>query len=120
MLLWGAKIVEKHFTLNREMEGPDHKASLEPDELKTMISSIRKVERALGTSKKQVSISERKNRDIARKSIFTAQTILKGEVFTEEKLTTKRPGNGINPMHWNEIIGKRANRDYKSDEMIEL
>ena len=116
----GATIIEKHFTLDRTMDGPDHKASLEPDELKAMVSAIRNVEKALGSPEKKVSESENKNIDIARKSIVAARTIDKGESFTEENLTAKRPGNGISPMRWEEILGKIAIRDFKEDELIEL
>lgn len=116
----GAEIIEKHFTLNHSMSGPDHKASLEPDELKLMVNSIRNIEKAIGDGKKQVSNSERKNITIARKSIIAARNIKRGELFTEENLTVKRPGNGINPMRWNEIIGRIAIRDFVEDELIEL
>ena len=116
----GASIIEKHFTLDRNMEGPDHKASLEPDELTAMIRSIRNVELALGTGIKEPSESEKKNMAIARKSLIAARDIKKGEVFTEENLTTKRPGNGISPMKWNEVIGAKAIRDFCEDELIEL
>ena len=116
----GAKIIEKHFTLDRNMEGPDHKASLEPNELKQMVKSIRNIENALGDGIKKVSNSERKNIEIARKSIVAKCNIAKDEVFTTNNITTKRPGNGINPMKWNEILGKRAKRDFLEDELIEL
>lgn len=114
----GAKVIEKHFTLDKTMEGPDHKASLEPDELKAMIKAIRNIEVALGSSIKKPTKSELKNRDIARKSIVAKQNIKKGEVLTEENITVKRPGNGISPMRWDEIIGTIAQRDYKEDELI--
>ena len=116
----GAKIIEKHFTLDHNLPGPDHIASLEPDELKRMVDSIRNIEKALGCDNKHVSKSERKNIVIARKSIVAAKNIRKGEVFTEENITVKRPGNGINPMRWNEIIGMAAIRDFVEDELIEL
>ena len=116
----GACVIEKHFTLDRSMEGPDHKASLEPSELKEMVEGIRKVELALGKTVKQISASERVNRDIVRKSIVAAKLIKRGEMFTEENLTTKRPGTGISPMRWNEMIGAVADRDYKADEMIQI
>ena len=116
----GAEIIEKHFTLDHNMPGPDHKASLEPNELKQMVTSIRKIEQALGDGKKHVSNSERKNIVIARKSIIASRDIKKGEVFTEENLTVKRPGNGISPIRWNEIIGKTAKRDFIEDELIEI
>ncbi len=115
----GACVIEKHFTLDRNMEGPDHKASLEPCELKAMVEGIRRIESALGKDVKQVSASEKANIDIIRKSIVADRAIRKGELFTEENLTTKRPGTGISPMRWNEIIGKTAGRDYKTDEMIQ-
>lgn len=116
----GAEIIEKHFTLNHNMLGPDHKASLEPNELKQMVESIRNIEKAFGDGKKHVSNSERKNIAIARKSIIAAKCIKKGEIFTEENLAVKRPGNGVNPMCWNEVIGKTAVRDFVEDELIEL
>ena len=114
----GATVIEKHFTLDKNMEGPDHRASLEPDELKAMVQAIRNIEKALGNGIKKPSLSELKNKPIARKSIVAARNIHKGEVFTEENLTTKRPGTGISPMRWDEIIGKRANKDYQQDELI--
>lgn len=116
----GATVIEKHFTLDRNMEGPDHKASLEPDELKQMVSSIRNIEQAIGTGHKTISESERKNIAIARKSIVAACPIKKGEVLTEENLTVKRPGTGINPMRWNEVVGTIATKDYQEEDMIEL
>lgn len=116
----GATVIEKHFTLNKNMEGPDHKASLEPDELKAMVSAIRNIEQALGTGHKTISESERKNIEIARKSIVAACPIQKGEILTEENLTVKRPGNGINPMRWNEVIGTIAIKDYQEEEIITL
>lgn len=116
----GATIIEKHFTLDRNMEGPDHKASLEPDELKQMVQSIRNIEKAMGDGKKTPSESERKNIEIARKSIVADTNIKKGEVFTEENITAKRPGNGISPMKWFDVLGKTAKRDFLEDELIEL
>lgn len=116
----GASVIEKHFTLDRRMPGPDHKASLEPDELKAMVASIRNIEQALGTGHKTVTASERKNIAVARKSIVAACDINKGDVMTEDKLTVKRPGNGISPMRWEEVVGTRAIRDFKEDELIEL
>lgn len=116
----GAEIIEKHFTLAKTMEGPDHKASLEPDELKAMIAAIRNVEAALGNEEKQPSSSEQKNTAIARKSIVAKCNIEKGQIFTEDNLTTKRPGTGISPMRWNEIVGTEAQRSYKEDELIEV
>ena len=115
----GATVIEKHFTLDRNMEGPDHKASLEPDELAEMVRAIRHVEMALGTGIKTPSPSEKKNIAVARKSIVAKKQIKKGETFTEENLTVKRPGSGISPMKWNEILGTRAGRDYEEDELIE-
>lgn len=116
----GAEIIEKHFTLDRNMEGPDHKASLEPDELKAMVSSIRNIELALGDGHKTVSESERKNIAVARKSIVAAKNIKAGEVFNENNLTVKRPGNGISPMDWEKVIGKTAKKDFVEDQLIEL
>lgn len=116
----GAQVIEKHFTLDRTMEGPDHKASLEPDELKAMVSSIRHIESALGTGEKTPSPSELKNRPIARKSIVARTPIRAGEAFTEENITVKRPGSGISPMKWFEVLGAKAPRDFAVDEMIEL
>ncbi len=116
----GARIIEKHFTLDRNMEGPDHKASLEPQELKAMVDSIRHIEEAMGDGIKRVSESEYANRDIARKSIIASRDICKGEVLTEENLTTKRPGSGISPMRWFDILGTKAVRDFKEDEVIEI
>lgn len=116
----GAAVIEKHFTLDRGLEGPDHKASLEPDELAAMVRAVRHIEDALGTGRKAVSPSEKKNLDIARKSIVARRAIRKGEVLTEENVTTKRPGNGLSPMRWFEVIGTRAARDFGEDELIEL
>lgn len=116
----GAQIIEKHFTLDKTMDGPDHKASLEPHELKAMINAIRNVENALGTGVKEPSESEQRNIGIVRKSIVAKYAIKKGEVFSEENLVTKRPGTGVSPMKWNEIIGTVAGKDYKEDDLIEL
>ncbi len=115
----GAVVIEKHFTLDRCMEGPDHKASLEPEELKEMVRAVRNIEKALGDGMKRPSPSEMKNRDVARKSIVAKSKIRKGEVFTEENLTAKRPGSGVSPMRWKDVIGLTADRDYAQDEMIE-
>lgn len=116
----GATVIEKHFTLDKTMEGPDHLASMEPDELKAMIDSIRRTELALGDGVKKVTQSEGKNKDIARKSIVAKRAIKAGETFTEDNLTVKRPGNGISPMKWYEVIGQVAKRDFEYDELIEL
>lgn len=117
----GAMVIEKHFTLDRTLPGPDHPASLEPDELKRMIIAIRNIQRAIGDGTKQPANSrEYCNRDAARKSIVAACNIKKGELFTEENLTTKRPGSGISPMRWNEVIGTKAARDYNENDLIEL
>ena len=114
----GATIIEKHFTLDKTMEGPDHKASLEPHELKAMVTAIRNIEKALGSGEKQTSSSETPNKAIARKSIVAARYISHGETFTEENLTVKRPGNGISPMKWREVIGHTASRDFAPDDLI--
>jgi len=117
----GATVIEKHFTLDRNMEGPDHKASLEPDELKAMVSAIRNIEKAVGgDGTKHVSESERKNITIARKSIVAACDIKEGEIFTEQNLTVKRPGNGISPMRWEEVLGQKAMKNFNEDELITL
>lgn len=116
----GAAVIEKHFTLDRKMLGPDHKASLEPDELVRMVKAIRNVERAIGSGIKNPTHSEQKNITVVRKSIVAKKKIEKGEIFTEENLTTKRPGKGISPMKWNEVVGKTADRVYEIDEMIKL
>ncbi|WP_297962930.1 N-acetylneuraminate synthase [uncultured Anaerovibrio sp.] len=116
----GATVIEKHFTLDRNMDGPDHKASLEPDELKAMVSAIRNVEKAMGDGNKVPSPSEMANIAVVRKSIIAAKDIRAGEIFSEENLTTKRPGTGINPMRWNEVLGQKAKRDFAEDELIEL
>lgn len=116
----GACVIEKHFTLDKSMEGPDHKASLEPQELESMVRAIRNIERALGNGEKRPSNSEQKNISVARKSIVAAKNIVKGEVFTEDNLTVKRPGDGISPMRWLEILGKKAERDFSIDEKIEI
>jgi len=116
----GAAVIEKHFTLDRNMEGPDHKASLEPAELVAMVKAIRHIEKAMGNGIKQPSSSEIKNRAIARKSIVASEEIHAGELFTEKNITVKRPGTGITPMKWDEVIGKVAKRDFAEDELIEL
>ena len=114
----GATIIEKHFTLDKNMEGPDHKASLEPKELKEMVDAIRNVEKAFGNGVKEPQEAEKKNIEIARKSIVAKCNIKKGEIFTENNLTCKRPGNGISPMRWNEIIGTTATKNYREDDLI--
>lgn len=116
----GARVIEKHFTLDRTLPGPDHQASLEPQELYAMVAAIRNVESALGDGVKQVTPSELKNKDIARKSIVARQAIKLGEFFTTENLVAKRPGSGISPMRWDEVLGMRASRDFNVDELIEL
>ena len=114
----GATVIEKHFTLDKNLPGPDHKASLEPHELKEMVKAIRNIEKALGNGIKKSSKSEEKNINIARKSIVAKRDIKKGETLTEENLTTKRPGNGISPMQWNKIIGKKAYKDIPKDKPL--
>lgn len=114
----GASVIEKHFTLDRTMEGPDHKASLEPDELCAMVAAIRNIEKALGEGIKKPSPSEAKNMAVARKSIVAARPIRAGEVFTSENIAIKRPGTGISPMRYDEIVGERAARDYEEDEPL--
>lgn len=114
----GATVIEKHFTLDKNMEGPDHRASLEPKELKAMVTAIRNIEKALGHGKKEPSESEGKNKEIARKSIIAKKPIKKGEFFTEDNLTVKRPGSGISPMKWDKLIGTVAQKDYKEDDLI--
>lgn len=116
----GATVIEKHFTLDKTLPGPDHVASLEPSELKAMVDAIRNIELASGTSAKRVSSSERKNIAVARKSIVAAKDIKAGECLTEDNLTVKRPGSGISPMLWDSVIGKKAIRDFAADELIEL
>ena len=116
----GATVIEKHFTLDRNMEGPDHKASLEPDELADMVSSIRNIEKALGTGDKTPSTSERKNIAAARKSIVAKHSIRAGEVLSDDNITVKRPGTGISPMQWNDVIGTKAIRNFDEDELIEI
>ena len=117
----GAVVIEKHFTLDRNLPGPDHKASLEPEELKAMVDAIRKVEKAIaGNGKKEPSPGELKNREVVRKSIVAACSISRGETFSRENLTVKRPGNGISPMQWDEVLGQTAKRDFQPDELIEL
>ena len=116
----GAQTIEKHFTLDKSLPGPDHKASLNPEELAAMVSAIRNIEQALGSEEKTVSDSERPNIEVARKSIVAARDIRKGEIFTEENITVKRPGNGISPMQWDSVIGQTANKNFNYDELITL
>ena len=114
----GASCIEKHFTLDKTMDGPDHKASLEPEELKEMVGAIRNIEKALGSSEKKSSPSENINIDVARKSIVASQSIKKGDILSSKNITTKRPGTGINPMKWDDIIGALAKKDYQMDDLI--
>ncbi len=117
----GATVIEKHFTLDKTMEGPDHKASLEPDELKAMVKAIRNIEKTIGGSgKKEVADSERKNIAVARKSIVAKTTIKKGEIFSEKNITVKRPGTGISPMQWDNIIGQISSANFQPDELIRI
>lgn len=116
----GACVIEKHFTLDKSLPGPDHKASLNPIELGAMVKAIRNVEKAIGDGRKQVSPSERPNIEVARKSIVAARHIAKGEPFTSENITVKRPGNGISPMFWDEVLGKISPEDFFPDELITL
>ncbi len=117
----GAQIIEKHFTINKNLPGPDHKASLEPDELKNMVNAIRNVELAVsGSGKKEPSETELRNMEVVRKSIVAACKIEKNEMFSIENITVKRPGTGISPMHWDEVIGQKAKRSFNEDEIIEL
>ncbi|MDP8230764.1 MAG: N-acetylneuraminate synthase [Candidatus Gorgyraea atricola] len=116
----GASVIEKHFTLDKNMQGPDHKASLEPDELKAMTKAIRNTEKAMGDGVKRASQSELKNKVVVRKSIVASRGIIKDEIFTEKSIIPKRPGSGISPMEWDNIIGKKAKRNFNEGEMIEL
>ena len=116
----GATVIEKHFTTDKNLPGPDHKASLEPQELKEMVDRIREIELILGDGNKKPQEAESKNKAVARKSIVAKCDIIKGEILTEENLTCKRPGNGISPMKWKSVIGQKAVRDFKKDEQIEL
>lgn len=116
----GACVIEKHFTLNKNLPGPDHKASMEPDEMKALVDGIRILEQALGSEEKKVTESEAKNISIARKSIIAACDIKKGDIFTEKNITTKRPGTGISPIHWFDVLGTAAIKDFKKDECIEI
>lgn len=116
----GATMIEKHFTLDRSLPGPDHKASLEPGELKAMVSAIRNIEQALGDGIKRPSPSEMKNKAVARRSLVAACAIRAGDIFSEANLTAKRPGTGLSPMRWDEVLGRKAPRDFMPDELIEL
>jgi sialic acid synthase SpsE len=116
----GAAVIEKHFTLDRTLPGPDHKASLEPHELKAMVQGIRNVERALGDGIKRPRPSELKNKPIARKSLVAIRQIRTGEIFSAENMGAKRPGTGISPMRWDEVVGRAATKDYAPDELITL
>lgn len=118
-VIYGISFIEKHFTLDKNFEGPDHKASVTPEELKLLCEGIRTVEKSLGNRNKIVTKSEQKNKIVARKSIVAKCNIRKGEIFTERNITVKRPGNGINPMYWYEILGKVAERDFAEDELIQ-
>lgn len=116
----GACVIEKHFTLDRNLPGPDHKASLEPEELKAMVAAIRNIEVALGDGIKRLTPSETRNKLVARKSLVASQAINAGEVFSVENVTAKRPGTGISPMRWDEVMGRTAPRDFSVDELVEL
>lgn len=116
----GASVIEKHFTLDRNLPGPDHQASLEPHELRAMVAAIRNIEQALGDGIKRLAPSEAKNKSAVRKSIVASRSIKAGETFSDENLTTKRPGIGISPMLWDEVVGRRANHDFAADELIVL
>ena len=116
----GASVIEKHFTLDRNLPGPDHKASLEPEELKAMVAAIRNIEVALGDGIKRLTPSEARNKPVARKSLVASHAIQAGEVFSAQNITTKRPGTGISPMRWDEVMGHVASRDFAADELIEL
>jgi N,N'-diacetyllegionaminate synthase len=116
----GANVIEKHFTLDKSMEGPDHKASLNPQELKEMIAGIRQIDSALGNGQKKTTASEFRNQLLIRRSIVANQNILRGELFSEHNLTTKRPADGISPMYWEDLIGKQASRDYSENDQIEF
>ena len=113
-------MLEKHFTLDRNMEGPDHAASMDPETLVALVKAVRNTELALGDGIKKVTKSEAKNKDIARKSIVAKVAIKAGETFTTDNITVKRPGNGISPMKWYEVLGQKAVRDFSIDELIEL
>ena len=114
----GASVIEKHFTLDKAMDGPDHKASLEPEELKAMVGAIRNIEKALGSSEKKASPSESANINIVRKSIVANQDIKKGDLLTDKNISIKRPGNGISPMKWDSVVGTVALKDYETDDLM--
>ncbi len=116
----GAEIIEKHLTLDKNMKGPDHKASLEPEEFREMVSQIRNVKLALGDGIKRLTSSEKKNKKLVRKSIVALRSIKKGEILTDKNLTTKRPEDGISPLNWDQVIGKKANKNFDKDELITL
>ena len=116
----GATIIEKHFTVNKSLRGPDHKASLNFNELKQLVISIRKIEKSLGDGKKIVSKSELKNIDIARRSIVALKKIKKGTIFSDNNITTKRPGNGLSPIYWDKVIGKKSKFDFEKDDLIKI
>lgn len=116
----GATVIEKHFTLDRNLPGPDHRASLEPAELKAMVAAIRNIEVALGDGVKRLTPGEARNKPVARKSLVASRAIKVGEIFSAQNITTKRPGTGISPMRWDEVIGRAAPRDIAADEVIEL
>ena len=116
----GATVIEKHFTLDKSLPGPDHKASLDPNELQAMVSSIRNIEIALGDGIKRLTPSEERNKLVARKSLVASKEIKKGEVLTADNITVKRPGTGISPIRWDDVMGRKAVRDFKTDELIQL
>jgi N,N'-diacetyllegionaminate synthase len=116
----GATVIEKHFTLDRTLPGPDHKASLEPDELKAMVSAIRNIEMALGDGIKRLTPSEARNKPVARKSLVASKLIQVGEVLSADNITAKRPGSGISPMSWDAVMGRKSVRNFVIDELIEL
>jgi len=116
----GATVIEKHFTLDRTLPGPDHQASLEPHELKAMVSAIRNIEIALGDGVKRLTPSEERNKNVVRKSLVASQAIKAGETFSAQNMTCKRPGSGITPMRWDDVVGRVAKRDFAADELIDL
>jgi N,N'-diacetyllegionaminate synthase len=116
----GAVVIEKHLTLDHQMPGPDHRASLEPREFQAMVTGIRNVEISMGDGVKRLTASEAKNKPIARKSLVASRAIKAGEVFCQENIAAKRPGTGISPMRWDDIMGRTASRDFAADELIEL